>query len=101
MSETPLLLLGFIAMGDRDAADSKLVSPNETAWMITGRLVAGMIVYGGLGWLLGLWLGHQALFIAGGVLFGIAASLYLVLARLNHETRELEKKIHDPSEGRE
>lgn len=95
-----MLLLSFDAMGNRDAADAKLVSPNETAWMITGRLVAGMILYGGIGWLLSRWLGHEALFIAGGVLFGIAASLYLVLSRLNHETSELRKKDQHSSKGR-
>ncbi len=88
-------------MEKRDAANSKLVSPNETAWMITGRLVAGMIVYGAVGWLLSLWLGHQALFIAGGVLFGIAASLYLVLARLNHETNEIRKSDQYSSKGQQ
>ena len=59
--------------------------------MITGRLLAGMILYGAVGWLLGRWLGHEALFIAGGS-FGMAASLYLVLARLNQETHELKQR---------
>jgi ATP synthase protein I len=95
------VLLGFIAMENRDAANNKLVSPNETAWMITGRLMSGMVLYGGIGFLLSLWLGHQALFIAGGVLFGITASLYLVLARLNHETRELRDNDQYSSEGRQ
>jgi len=88
-------------MEKRDAADSKWASPNETAWMITGRLIAGMILYGAVGWLLSLWLGHQALFIAGGVLFGIAASLYLVLARLNHETDEMRITDQYSNKGRQ
>ena len=78
-------------MASKDVADTKLASPNETAWMITGRLLAGMLLYGAAGWLLGRWLGHEALFIAGGILFGMAASLYLVLARLNQETHELKR----------
>ncbi|MEI2728441.1 MAG: AtpZ/AtpI family protein [Candidatus Nanopelagicales bacterium] len=78
-------------MASKDVADTKAASPNETAWMITGRLLAGMLLYGAVGWLLGRWLGHEALFIAGGILFGMAASLYLVLARLNQETHELKR----------
>lgn len=78
-------------MASKDVADNKTASPNETAWMITGRLLSGMILYGVIGWLLGRWLGHEALFIAGGILFGMAASLYLVLARLNQETEQMKR----------
>lgn len=78
-------------MVKKATADRKAASPNETAWMITGRLLAGMLLYGAIGWLLGMWLGHQALFTAGGILFGMAASLYLVLARLNHETETMNR----------
>lgn len=80
-------------MMTKDVVDAKTASPTDTAWTITGSLIAGMIVYGGLGWLLSLWLGHQPLFIAGGILFGLAASLYLVLSRLNHETAEMKRNI--------
>jgi len=54
--------------------------------MITGRITAGLLLYGGIGWLLGRWLGHESLFIAGGLLFGMVASLYLIYARLSAET---------------
>lgn len=54
----------------------------EAAWMVIGSLVAGIVLYGGLGWLLGRWFGHQSLFMAGGVLFGLAAGFYIVYARL-------------------
>lgn len=76
-------------MASRDVAEQKPATPNETAWMITGRLLAGMILYGGIGWLLSLWLGHRPLFIAGGILIGMAASLYLVFARLKHENEQM------------
>lgn len=62
-------------------------TPHDSAWMITGYLAAGLVFYGGLGWLLGRWLGHQQLFIAAGLLFGIACSLYLVFARLRWEEK--------------
>lgn len=61
--------------GDRTTADS--------AWMIVSSLLAGIILYGGIGWLLGLWLGHQGAFVAAGVILGSALSLYLVHVRVS------------------
>jgi ATP synthase protein I len=76
-------------MKSKDARDGRdRVAPNETAWMITARLIAGIAIYGGVGWLLGQWLGHESLFIAGGGLFGMAAGLWLVYFKLQHETNE-------------
>ncbi len=85
-------------MAGNDVRDGRARTPNETAWMITGRLVAGMVLYGGIGWLLGRWLGHEPLFIAGGLLIGMAASLYLVYARLRHEEQQ-ESGNAKPSKG--
>lgn len=76
----------------KDAFDPRIESPTDTAWTITAKLVAGMAVYGLLGWLLSRWFGHTPIFIAGGVLFGLAAGMYLVLARLRHETNELQHR---------
>lgn len=73
--------LGF----DRDS------TPNETAWSITGRIIAGMAVYGGLGWLLSLWLGHASLMVAAGILVGLAAGTYLVHVHLRNEEAEVEQ----------
>ncbi len=61
-------------------------SPTDTAWLIIGRLIAGVAIYGGIGWLLGLWLGNETLFAAIGVVFGLAASLLLIYYRLTHES---------------
>lgn len=74
-------------------SDTKFVdrSTSDIAWLITGRLLAGVILYGAIGWLIGLWLGQQKLLTAAGILFGMFASLYLVFARLRHgETRTSE-----------
>ena len=72
-------------MANKDVRDGRPRTPNETAWMITGRMIAGMAFYGGLGWLISLWLGHREFLIAGGLVFGLAASLYLVYIRLKNE----------------
>lgn len=45
-----------------------------------GTLFAGIVVWGGIGWLIDLWL--DTTFIrAIGVLVGLAASIYLVVVR--------------------
>lgn len=56
-------------------------APN--AVMIVSNLIAGIVLYAGIGWLLGLWLGHQTLFVAGGAIVGVALGLILVFVRLS------------------
>jgi F0F1-type ATP synthase assembly protein I len=52
-------------------------------WSITGYIVAGMAVYGGLGWLVDRWAGTHNVFTPIGVLFGLAAALYLTFRQLS------------------
>jgi len=40
-------------------------------------LISGILVYGGLGWLLDRWLDHESLFLPIGVVLGVAAGGYL------------------------
>jgi len=47
---------------------------DDLAWTAVSHIAAGILVYGGLGWLLGRWLGNEAAFAAGGVLVGVAPS---------------------------
>jgi hypothetical protein len=51
--------------------------------MIISRLMAGIVLYGGIGWLLSLWLGHQAALVATGVIVGVVLSLFLVYTRID------------------
>ena len=60
---------------DRETADH--------AWMIVSHLLAGILLYGGIGWLLSLWLGHRAALVATGVIVGSALSLYLVHVKVS------------------
>lgn len=55
---------------------------DDVAWVAVSHLVAGIALYSGLGWLVGGWLGNQAVGVAVGVLIGTAFALYLVFARL-------------------
>jgi F0F1-type ATP synthase assembly protein I len=67
-------------------------STANAAWMIISNLIAGIVLYGGIGWLLSLWLGHRAVFVAGGVLVGTALSLYLVHVRTSQGADEPPEK---------
>ena len=47
------------------------------AWAVISYLLAGVLLYGGLGWLLDLWLGTRG-FVAGGIVLGAAGGIVLV-----------------------
>jgi F0F1-type ATP synthase assembly protein I len=61
-------------------------STADAAWAIVSYLLAGMLVWGGVGWLLDRWLHKDALFLPIGLLFGISAAMYLVVARINRSS---------------
>lgn len=56
------------------------VSGAETGWAVVGTLLAGIIVWGGIGWLVDQWLDTRA-FIAVGVILGVVAATYLIVVR--------------------
>jgi F0F1-type ATP synthase assembly protein I len=45
-------------------------------------------MYGGLGWLIGKYFGHQQAFMAVGILLGIFLALYLTYARVSMMNRD-------------
>ncbi len=52
----------------------------EMVWSIIGTLIAGVLAWGGIGWLLDQWLGTRFL-VAIGVVVGMAGSFYLIIKR--------------------
>jgi len=52
----------------------------EMVWSIIGTLVAGVLAWGGIGWLLDQWLGTRYL-VAVGILLGMAGAFYLIIKR--------------------
>src|ERR1700730_17169848 len=52
-------------------------------WSITGYLISGMVLYGGLGWLVDHWVGTSNVFAPIGVIFGLAAGLFLTFRQLS------------------
>ena len=61
---------------------------SNSAWANSSRLMTGLLLYTGLGWLVSLWVGHRALLMAVGAIVGLALSYYLIFASLAHEARE-------------
>ena len=53
---------------------------SDIVWSIIGTLVAGVLAWGGIGWLLDRWLGTEFL-VAVGVLVGAAGAFYLIIRR--------------------
>ena len=64
-----------------DALPAGRVS-DEAAWAAVSHLAAGILLYGGIGWLLGQWLGNQPAFVAGGVILGVALAMFMLFRRL-------------------
>jgi F0F1-type ATP synthase assembly protein I len=52
----------------------------EMVWSIIGTLVAGVLAWGGIGWLLDRWLGTRYL-VAVGVVVGMGGAFYLIIKR--------------------
>ena len=65
---------------------------SNSAWANSSRLITGLILYTGLGWLVSRWVGHQALLMAIGAIVGLGLSYYLMFVSLAHEAREDEKR---------
>lgn len=65
---------------------------SNSAWATSSRLITGLLLYTGLGWLVSLWVGHRALLMAIGAMVGLALSYYLVHLSLKHEKREDERR---------
>jgi len=65
---------------------------SNSAWANSSRLISGLILYTGLGWLVSRWVGHQALLMAVGAMVGLGLSYYLMFVSLAHEAREDEKR---------
>lgn len=67
---------------------------DNTAWIISSRLTAGLLLYAALGWLLSLWLGHREVLMAVGALVGLGLSYYLIFTGLARENKEMQEKAH-------
>ena len=53
----------------------------NTAWAIIGTLLAGIVAWGGIGYLLDRFLDFRWLFLPIGMVLGISTSIYIVIKR--------------------
>ncbi|MCW2498733.1 MAG: hypothetical protein JWN87_409 [Frankiales bacterium] len=60
---------------EREAARSADRKAQNDAWAASGLLISGVIVWGGIGYLLSAWLNNQV-FVMVGLLLGTATALY-------------------------
>jgi F0F1-type ATP synthase assembly protein I len=68
----------------RDAGDpGEPRLPHESdGWRILSYMLGGMILYGGIGWLIGRWTGIPILFPVG-MIAGLALSIVLIILRVS------------------
>ena len=66
--------------GSSGSAPEHQPSNASDGWRIFSYMIAGMIFYGGLGWLIGHWTGISLLFPVG-MIFGIVLSVVGVIVR--------------------
>jgi hypothetical protein len=65
---------------EHDEAGDVARAEQNHAWHAVSLLLAGLVFWGGIGWLVGRWLDSQ-LFTAAGILLGVGLALYLVWIR--------------------
>ena len=69
------------ASADPDTLPPGRVS-DDAAWAAVSLMTAGILLYGGIGWVVGHFLGNQSLFTALGVLFGVVLAMFMLFRRL-------------------
>ena len=60
---------------------------DNAAWTISSRMIAGVVLYAGLGWVVSLWWGYRPALIAIGAFVGLGLSYYLIFTGLAREGR--------------
>lgn len=78
-----------MAQQDEPLADPSEKSPGDP-WHAFGYLIAGVFMYGAIGWGLDRWLGTTYL-VALGILFGASLGIYMTFARFNRTSGHEDK----------
>ncbi|MEO9325531.1 hypothetical protein ABFT23_18705 [Nocardioides sp. C4-1] len=69
-----------MSRSDDTPQTSPEVSSGGDPWAVFGYLVAGVLLYGGAGWLLDRWWGTSFMVVVG-ILFGAGLAIYMTFAR--------------------
>jgi ATP synthase protein I len=67
-------------MTRRGAAPEQPPPRADEGWRVFSSMIAGMVLYGGIGWLVGHFTGISILFPLG-MLFGLVLSLVMIILR--------------------
>jgi ATP synthase protein I len=71
-TEETAIVAGQMSQDGQDHHD-----PQNIAWSIVSYLLSGILVWGGVGWLLDRWIGSGAVFTVIGILGGCGLGIYL------------------------
>ncbi len=74
---------------------------DNAAWTISSRMISGIVLYAGLGWLISLWWGNRSVLIAVGAFVGLGLSYYLIFTGLARENRSAQARLASSREGKE
>jgi ATP synthase protein I len=85
----------MVRTGMSEDDDPRIRDTHNAAWNIVSYLLSGMLVWGGVGWLLDTWTGHRALFLPIGLVLGVVAALYLVHLRYDQPGDERRDQPRD------
>jgi ATP synthase protein I len=64
--------------GDTDHGSTGRGQQENAGWTLFGYLISGMVVYGGIGWLVGRWT-HVSLLFPLGMLVGLVLAIVLII----------------------
>jgi ATP synthase protein I len=81
----------------RDKRAPDKLPPKSSGWTVLSYLIAGMIAYGGIGWLIGRAV-HSPVILPAGMLVGLGISIGLVIHRYGRSSTD--KNEHGGSVAR-
>lgn len=82
----------------KQSTSTRVTSGSELGWASTSTMLGGLIVWGGLGWLLDHWWGTSFATPIGAIL-GLALGVYAVVARYGKVPEAERERSADPVPG--
>lgn len=80
-------------MAPDDTRHSGADQPSADPWRAFSYLVAGVLLYGGLGWLVDRWL-ETSLFVVVGIFLGAGLGMFLVFKTFGVKPEKAERPEH-------
>ena len=74
-----------MSSNNHDLDDHKLDNSEKAVWSILAYLVAGLLIWGGIGFGIDQWIGKSHYGIITGLVLGLGSSLYLAWLRFGRK----------------